>query len=308
MPQQLPRWNRHLRHQRRPARALRLGWLAGLLSGAGLACAQPVNNAVEYLDFRRPEAWAMAYVGAAMLPSGWSLRPQGSGWSAALELNEVPHLSQRQRRVGFDGIKLEDLNRSPVFGRAWLGYALPWGWSVQAGWTPPIRIKGAKASELWSLVLARRFEHGPWRYGVAVHGGSARIGGSFTCYDAIIGTGPGDCAEPSDDEYRHSYYGAEGGLGYAGDRWRVQPELTFAMHRLDAETQVRARFASFEDRTLLITDGHLRSFGLGLRFDLTARISARLALTHTPLKVKRRDRDRAESDDLTQLRLSLYLD
>jgi hypothetical protein len=277
------------------------------LTSAGVA-QTPINDSVERIDLRRPEAWAMAYFGAAMMPSGWSLQRSDRGFSAALELDEVPHLDQRQRRIGFDGIKLEDLNRSPVFGRAWLVYGLPASWTLAAGWTPPIRIKGAKANELWSLTLSRRFDRGPWRFGMAFQGGRARIEGAFTCYDELIGDNPGDCIEPSRDEYRNDWYGVELGAGYARPQWRLKPGLSFAYHRLDAEVQVRASLHGLEDRARLITDGHLRTFGLGVDFELGTRLDGRVALTYTPLRVKRRDRENNESDDLTQLRLSLFFD
>lgn len=283
--------------------------LAAALAAALPAAAQPpVVGTTERLDTRRPEAWAQAYFGTALMPSGWSLRPRTEGWSAALEFNEVPHLDTRQRRVGFNGTKPENLNRSPVFARAWVGYALPWGIALHAGWTPPIEIDGAEATELWSLVLNRSFEHGPWRFGAAAQGGVARIEGDFTCYDEIIGVQPPGCVRPSNDQYRNSYYGAEVGIAYAPESWPLRPELTFAWHRLDAEVQVRASLETFEDRNLLTSDHSLRTFGVAVRFDLWRRFAGRLALTHTPLEVKRPDRDDVEDDDLTQLRLTVEFD
>lgn len=253
----------------------------------------------------RPEAWAMARASALVTPGGWSLVPAEGRWSLAVDLFELPHLDRRQRTVGFDGFKEENLNNSPVFGRLWIGALLPGAIGVHLGWTPPVRVQGAKPREMWSLLGQRRFDLRNWRFGIAAQAGRANVQGAFTCYDALIGSGPGDCLERSNDSFRSRYHGLELGFAYAPERWLVVPELTWARHHINAETQVRASFPGFDDRALLVLSRHITSISLGVRFDLPGQLNGRLALSHTPLKVKRRDRDQVESDDLNQIRLSV---
>ncbi len=49
-------------------------------------------------------------------------------WNVALDLGDIPRLSDAQQRVGFGGFKNEDLNKSPVFGRLRLALGLPHDW------------------------------------------------------------------------------------------------------------------------------------------------------------------------------------
>ena len=48
--------------------------------------------------------------------------------------------------MGFNGTKVEDLNRTSVFGRPRILVGLPAGFAVEAGWVPPIEINGAKTN------------------------------------------------------------------------------------------------------------------------------------------------------------------
>ena len=83
------------------------------------ANAQTVVNDHEVLAADRPEAWAMNYMAATtfMTAFGDAAALAPGHWNVALELADVPRLSRAQRQVGLSGSKVEDLNRSPVFGR-----------------------------------------------------------------------------------------------------------------------------------------------------------------------------------------------
>ena len=58
----------------------------------------------------------------------------------ALEVTQVPHLSTRERTVGFGGFKAEDLNRLPVLVRPRLTIGLPRRFAIELGYVPPIEI------------------------------------------------------------------------------------------------------------------------------------------------------------------------
>jgi hypothetical protein len=85
--------------------------------------------------------------------------PHARGYGAVevgFELGGIPSLNERQRTVGFDGTKVEDLNRTPVFGRLRLLVGLPAGFSAEVGWVPPIEIDGS-TSNLLDLPRAADF-------------------------------------------------------------------------------------------------------------------------------------------------------
>ena len=84
--------------------------------------------AKENLDSDRPEAWAMNYYSSISLLSGLGTpfsRDPGSIEIGA-EIQWIPQLSKSMRRVGFNGIKEEDLNQAPIFARPRLTIGLPW--------------------------------------------------------------------------------------------------------------------------------------------------------------------------------------
>ena len=98
------------------------------------------------VDFESPEGWAMAYTSASALNLGQSASKdlKKGKISISAELSTIPSLSEEQQKVGFNGIKDEDLNKSPVFGRLRLSYGLASDTSLELSWTPPFEIDGAK--------------------------------------------------------------------------------------------------------------------------------------------------------------------
>src|SRR5664280_1223561 len=91
--------------------------IAQVISAAmilGAASRLAAQSPVEHLDFDRPEAWALKYFSAVSTFTGFGppvARKPGSV-DFGLEGGWIPHLSNSQRRVGFDGTALEDLNKS----------------------------------------------------------------------------------------------------------------------------------------------------------------------------------------------------
>ena len=64
------------------------------------------------VDFESPEGWAMAYTSASALNLGQSASNglNKGNLSISAELSTIPRLSEEQQKVGFNGIKDEDLN------------------------------------------------------------------------------------------------------------------------------------------------------------------------------------------------------
>ena len=73
----------------------------------------------EDIAFDRPESWALKYYTAVTTFTGLAaprVRPAGTV-EIGLEGGWIPYVSESDRRVGFDGTALEDLNKTPVFAR-----------------------------------------------------------------------------------------------------------------------------------------------------------------------------------------------
>src|SRR5664280_644723 len=115
-----------------------------LAAGSRVAAQTPAQQ----IDFNRPEAWALKYFSAVSTFTALGppvVRAAGS-IDFGLELGWIPSLGESQRRVGFDGTALEDLNKSPLFGRPRLTVGLPFGFSAEAAWVPPVGINGQRAN------------------------------------------------------------------------------------------------------------------------------------------------------------------
>jgi hypothetical protein len=164
--------------------------LATLLSCASGARAQTVVHNDENLASDRPEAWAMKYVAASSLMTAFGETPALAAWrwGLAVDLGYIPRLSQAQQRVGFNGIKQEDLNRSRVFGRLRLILGLPGDFVAELGYTPPLSIDGAQPLDLVALSIGRRiFERDSFTLSMQAFGQHGRAQGDVTCPARLAG-------------------------------------------------------------------------------------------------------------------------
>jgi hypothetical protein len=184
----------------------------------GEAHAQSVIRTIEHLDSDRPEAWAMNYFASVTLLAGLGTpysREPGS-LEAGVELDWIPRLSRAQQRVGFNGVKDEDLNQAPVFFRPHLTVGLPERFSLTVSYLPPIRVFGVTPHLFAAAVQRPLFERGPWTVGVRVYGQLfGEIEGAFTCSSDVARFPPGSpqnkfgCEQKSSDTVSFRYGGLE---------------------------------------------------------------------------------------------------
>jgi len=216
------------------------------------------------IDFDRPEAWGMKYAAAVAASTALSAEadlPSGAV-ETAIEVATVPSLSTEERRLGFVGTKVEDIDRPTAFGRLRWRFGLPRGWILGLGVVPPIRLEGLEP-RIISINLGRRlFGSARLRLAARAVAQHAEIRGDITCSAADVAAGDDPAANPFRCEQRsHDTVTLDtGGFELTATAVRsghVEPYVGIAIHRLDASFQVDARYAGLRDRTRLDTAGWL---------------------------------------------------
>ena len=149
-----------------------LALLVGLV-GNGAAAAQIIDD-VDTLDWDRPEAWGMKYFNSVSILSGLGPPTAREAWSfeLGLEMNAIPSLSEDQRRIGFGGAKVEDINRLPALVRPRLTVGLPAKLSLDVAWVPPVELRGVRSNLLSAAVERPFYSNGPLTLGARIHGQS----------------------------------------------------------------------------------------------------------------------------------------
>jgi hypothetical protein len=292
-----------------------IGGLLPLLLGTLLCCnstagAQPVVHNDENLDPHRPEAWAMNYVGASTLMTAFGATPALAPWSwgAALDLGYIPRLSEAQQRVGFNGIKQEDLNRSPVFGRLRLILGLPGEFVAELGYTPPLSIDGTQPLDLVALSIGHRlFENDSFSLSMQVFGQHGRAQGDITCPARIAGIpdrdqNPFNCMAPSNDHIKLNYWGVEVTSEWTAASWHAHASAGAV--RTEFAVQVDA-FTNVHDRSLLVSRGSLPFATIGASKDLDRQWNLGVEVLYVPLRVQREPGAPTQDDSLTSVRLQL---
>ena len=285
-----------------------VGWL---LLPAACVQAQDVFRDDEHLAGDRPEAWAMQRATAVTLMTSFGPVPAlaPGQWQGALELGHIPGLSTDEQRVGFRGTKQEDLDKSPVFGRARVLLGLPGGWVAELGYTPSLEIDGLRADDLFAAAIGRRLVAGE-RFTLSArafgqHGG---MRGDITCPAELAGIedsarNPYGCQAPSKDRVTLNHYGLELTAGWQADAWLWHAGVGAV--RSEPEVQVDALTYDVRDRSRLVARDVLPFATVGVQHGLGERWSVGVEVLHVPLTVRRTmDADR-EREGLTSLRVQL---
>ncbi len=279
------------------------------------AFAQSVIDVREDLDFDRPEAWALKYFSAATLPTGLGASGSRSDEGATpwrldlgFEGGWLPELSEEERRVGFYGEKVEDLNKTSAFGRLRVGLTLPAKLHLELGYVPPVEVGGAKPN-LLSLALSRTlFERTGFELSARAFALRGTIDADITCDEDTVEAGndpirnPFRCEAPSEDEVTLRSMGLELALA-----WRLKPRfepyLAVSFVTLDPEFQINARYSGLLDLTHQETEGDLVTFQLGLSSQWTERRRLSVEVFFAPLELEPRFGADIERRDLWNLRL-----
>lgn len=294
------------------AAALRLTLLSFTIFAASPAWAQSVLDVEEDLDFDRPEAWALKYFSAATLFTGFGAPAAGSPWSLelAIEGGWLPTLSEEDRKVGFYGEKVEDLNKTSVFGRLRADLSLPGKLTLTAGYVPAVEVGGARPN-IFSLALGRPLLERPrFSLGVRLFALRGTIESDITCDRETVSLGPDPirnpflCEQPSQDEVTLQSLGGEFSFAWQASP-KLQPYLSMSVAAIDPEFQINARYNGLIDRTHQQTDGTLYAFQAGLSYRATERLRLSSEVFFAPLEVEPRLGADVERRDLVNVRLLL---
>jgi opacity protein-like surface antigen len=281
-----------------------------------LACApahaQIVTAETETLAFDRPEAWGMKYyTSIAIMTSVGAPETRRPGELAlGFEGGLVPQLSDAERRIGFDGTKLEDVNKTHFFGRIRAGVGLGAGFALDLGYTPPIDHNGAKPN-LFAAAIGRPFQLAPsWRLGLRSYGQVGNIKGDITCSakEAAAGNDPDlnpyQCVEPSSDVSRQKTLGLEMTVGYDSGG-ALKPYIGVMATYMDLEFQVNALYGGgqIEDHNLQLTSGTTVAATAGLSYAPSPRWRINGELFYTWLSIVRPPATSAANEGLFNARL-----
>ena len=279
----------------------------------GQAAAQVVVDPVEELDFNRTESWAQKYFTSVSMMTGFGAPRPVARWSVDVELEGgwVPSLSERERTVGFDGTKTEDLNKSDVFGRLAVTVGFPGRLSVTLGYTPPIGVGGAEPSLFGFAIGLPVYASQRVRLGARLHGQTGIIEGDFTCTEEQAAAGddpvvnPFGCEAPSEDEFSPHYAGLELSSSFPLRDGRIEPWVSGSANYLDTEFQVNSRYSGIEDRTTLKTEGWTGYLTAGSDFVLSERWRLAAELFYARLAVERPPEREESHEDLLNVRVLL---
>jgi len=295
-------------------RALQLGmgmsmsmaWVPGL--------AQDILSDYEREAFDSPEGWAMAHTVAASLNlgTGPGQTMEVGQWRVSAELGSIPHLSREDQRVGFGGFKLEDMNKSPVFGRGRLHVGLPAAITAELSWTPPLKINGGRPEHLFGLALERAlWRNGSWQLGARLFAVRGDASGDTTCSRSVATRAPGSagnpfgCRAPSVDTLRMDHDGLELALSRSLGDGRWQPFVAVASTHMKPYVEIKARVFDSLDLSELESSGTVQTLSAGTLFRATPSWQMSLAASWTPLDVRRPAQYNRRSHDFWSIRLGL---
>ncbi len=267
----------------------------------------------ETLDFNRPESWAMKYYASLTLLTGMGVprERQAGEVDLAFEGGSVPQLSIEERRVGFDGSKVEDVNKTRVFGRVRGIVGVGHGLALELAYTPPIRVGGARPNIL-ALALGRPFALSFLQLGVRGYGQVGTITADVTCSASEVAAGgdlsrnPFACVRASQDESRQKIAGLELVAGYGGAA-RVKPYVGVGLNYMDLDFRLNALYSNglVEDHSVQHTSGTTVSATAGVTCEMTQRFRVTAELFYSWLSVARPPATGAAGEALFNARVFL---
>jgi hypothetical protein len=281
--------------------------LAVLVGGGKVAVAESIS-------FDRPEAWALKYFSSIAQSTFFGGPPLRAGAvEVVVEGGWVPSLSEAERRVGFNGTKVEDLNKTSLFGRLQFRLGLPRRWTATFGYVPPVELGGATPN-IWSAALEHPVVEGRrWLVGARIHGLAGRVDGDFTCSREAVAAGsdpirnPLGCEEISEDQVRLALIGLE--LTSRRVRHAGGPEIfaTLGVNQLAPRFRVNARYGGISDRTRLSTEGMTGYATAGVNVPIRHAVRWSTEVYFAPLRIRRPGAEGVRTESMVNARMAVSL-
>jgi hypothetical protein len=259
-----------------------------------------------------PEAWAMRYLAGTTLLTAYGEAPALAPWrwSVAGDLGHIPRLDEEQRTVGLGGIKTEDLNKSPVFGRIRGMVGLPAGFVAELAWTPPLELRGSKARNFFAASVGRRFvDDTGFSLSGRLLGQVGEVRGDITCPGRLAGNpsleeNPYGCQAPSNDVFTANYVGVDATAAWRRGDWSWHASAGLVKTHLTAQVDALLAF-NVNERTKLTSADTLPWLAAGGRYAIDKRWSLGAELLYVPLEVARPPATSKERDSLASVRAQL---
>jgi len=254
-----------------------------------------LNLYAQKVNFDSPEGWGMSYMTAASLNLSDKFPeklPLGQ-FNVSAEISTIPTLNEQQQKIGFGGVKSEDLNKSPVFGRGKITTGFYWDSIIELSWTPPLEIDGAKPEQMWGIAFAKQiYTNNAFNLAMRLYQLNGKATASVTCSEEMVMEplySPGNisgCIGTSKDKIDMSHDGIEI-LLESETKGDLKPWFSLASTRLKPSVQINAPLEFIQEEAFVETSGRLTTLNLGLNYKLSENWLLNLGTSYTPIEVQR---------------------
>lgn len=250
----------------------------------------------EKVSISSPEGWGMSYMSAASLNLSDSFPtplPFGD-YAFTGEISTIPKLNREQQKIGFGGLKYEDLNKSPLFGRGKLKIGFYWDSILELSYTPPLEIRGAKPKNLWGIALAKSIiSNDSINLGVRYYHLAGHAVADVTCSKNTVNQplytagNPSGCISVSKDRIDLGHQGFEMLLESSQLNANFRPYVSIASTEIDSSVKINAELELSREVAFVKTSGTINTLNLGLNYQFSDDWQINLGTSYTPLDVNR---------------------
>ena len=250
----------------------------------------------EEVSFSSPEGWCMSYMSAASLNLSDSFPTPLTFGDIVLagEISTIPELNREQQKIGFGGLKYEDLNKSPLFGRGKLKIGFYWDSVLELSYTPPLEIKGAKPNNLWGIALAKPIiSNDLVNLGIRYYRLSGNAVADVTCSKNTVNQplytadNPSGCISVSKDRIDLGHQGFEILLARSYINEKFKPYISLASTKIDSSVKIDAQLELSREIAFVQTSGTINTLSFGLNYKISDNWQFNLGTSYTPLDVNR---------------------
>ena len=248
------------------------------------------------VDLDSPEGWGMAYMTAASLNLADSFPRELSFGELEIsaEINSIPKLNSEQQKIGFGGLKYEDLNKSPVFGKGKIKMGFYYDSILEFSYTPSLEIKGAKPKDLYGFSLSKElFSNENLNLGLRVFNLSGHAVADVTCSEQVVSQplytpgNPSGCISTSKDKIDLGHKGLEMIIMPNYNNPKIEPWVSVAYSKIDPSVRIDAQLELTREIALVKTNGSISTLNLGFNYALSDKWVLFLGTSYTPLDVVR---------------------